>query len=169
MLNRIITFTGDGFELEADPRHSEMIVEQLGVTGSGGITTAGCQNEEVESPEQEEKLPLGDVTLFRGVAARARSARYVLCVKGSLPGDELTIGERIGEDIEDLQIPCWKTRVVWEFPNQEHQEAMDIYVDANSAGCRRTRKSTSGGCAMLGRHCTKAWSSTHSIIAKVIR
>ena len=71
MLNRIITFTGDGFELEADQRHSEMIVEQLGVTGSGGITTAGCQSEEVESPEQEKKLPVGDITLFRGVAARA--------------------------------------------------------------------------------------------------
>ena len=41
-----------------------MIVEQLGVTGSGGITTAGCQNEEVESPEQEEKLPVGDITLL---------------------------------------------------------------------------------------------------------
>ena len=48
-----------------------MIVEQLGVSGSGGITTSGCQNEEVESPEQEEKLPLCDVTLSRGVAARA--------------------------------------------------------------------------------------------------
>ena len=53
VLNRIITFTGDGFELEADPRHSEMIVEQLGVSGSGGITTAGCQNEEVESLEHD--------------------------------------------------------------------------------------------------------------------
>ena len=48
-----------------------MIVKQLGVSGSGGLTTAGCQNEEVESSEQEEKVPLGDVTLFRGVAARA--------------------------------------------------------------------------------------------------
>ena len=42
VLNRIITVTGDGFELAADPRHSEMIVEQLGVSGFGGITTAGC-------------------------------------------------------------------------------------------------------------------------------
>ena len=55
VLNRIITFTGDGFELEADQRHSEMIVEQLGVAGCGGITTAGCQNAEVKSPEQEAK------------------------------------------------------------------------------------------------------------------
>ena len=59
-----------------------------------------------------------------------------------------------------------RPRVVWEFPNQEEPEVIDIYVDANWAGCRRTRKSTSGGCAMLGRHCLKAWSKTQSIIAK---
>ena len=69
VFNRVITFTVFGFELEADPRHSEMIVEQLRISGSGGITTAGGQNEEIESPEHEEKLPAGDVTLFRGVAA----------------------------------------------------------------------------------------------------
>ena len=43
---------------------------------------------------------------------------------------------------------------------------IDVYVDANWAGCRRTRKSTSVGCAMLGKHCIKAWSKTQSIIAK---
>ena len=59
-----------------------------------------------------------------------------------------------------------RPRVVWEFPNQDQQEAIDVYVDANWAGCRRTRKSTSGGCAMLGAHCIKAWSKTQSIIAK---
>ena len=62
-----------GFELEADQTHSEMIVEQLGVSSSGCITTAGCQNEEIDGPEQLQKqlFPDGDVTLFRGVAARA--------------------------------------------------------------------------------------------------
>ena len=64
VLNRVITYTGSGFKLEADPRHSEMIIEQLGVSGPSGITTAGGQNEEMESLEQEEKLPAGDVTLF---------------------------------------------------------------------------------------------------------
>jgi hypothetical protein len=71
VLNRVITYVGDGYKLEADQRHSEMNVVQLGVSGSGGITTTGGQNEEIETPEQERDLPAGDVTLFRGVAARA--------------------------------------------------------------------------------------------------
>ena len=69
--NRVITYTGFGFELKADQRHSEMIVEQLGASSSGCTTTAGCHNEEIEGPEQEQFLPDRDVTLFRGVAAGA--------------------------------------------------------------------------------------------------
>ena len=32
VLNRVITYTGFGFELEADQRHNELIVEQRGVS-----------------------------------------------------------------------------------------------------------------------------------------
>jgi hypothetical protein len=35
-----------------------------------------------------------------------------------------------------------------------------VYVDTDWAGCARTRKSTSGGCVMLGGHMVKSWSST---------
>ena len=171
ILNRVITWTGHGYELEADPRHSELIVEQMGVTGSGGITTAGAQNEEVETPEQEEKLDKGDVTLFRGVSARGM---YL----GPDRPEMLYAGKEVCREMSDPSVAgltkltriakflAGRPRVVWEFPNQEPQEAIDVYVDANWAGCRRTRKSTSGGCAMLGRHCLKAWSKTQAIIAK---
>ena len=171
VLNRVITFTGFGFELEADPRHSEIIVEQFGISGPGGITTAGGQHEEIESLEQEEKLPAGDVTFFRGAAARGYYlgpdrpdmlyASKEVCREMSQPSigglEKIT---RIGK------FPAGRPRVLWEFPNQDSQEAIVVYVDASCAGCRRTRKPTSGGCAMLGRHCIKAWSKTQKIIAK---
>ena len=44
-------------------------------------------------------------------------------------------------------------------PRQE-LSAIDVYVDTDWAGCARTRKSTSGGAVMLGRHTIKHWSST---------
>ena len=94
-----------------------MIVEQLGVTSSGGITTAGCQNEEIEGPEQEELLPDGDVTLFRGVAARANylgpdspDMLYASKEERGMLRDEQAIGRRIGEDDEDRQVSCRKTQ-----------------------------------------------------------
>ena len=41
-----------------------------------------------------------------------------------------------------------------------------MHVDSNWAGCRRTRKSTSGGTIAFGMHTLKCWSRTQSIIAK---
>jgi len=42
---------------------------------------------------------------------------------------------------------------------------VDVYTDTDWAGCPRTRKSTSGGCAILGAHPIKTWSSTQSSVA----
>ena len=42
---------------------------------------------------------------------------------------------------------------------------MTLYTDSDWAGCRRTRKSTSGGAILLGNHCVKCWSSTQGPIA----
>ena len=44
-------------------------------------------------------------------------------------------------------------------------EGIDCYTDTDWAGCARTRKSTSGGCVMVGRHLIKAWSATQASIA----
>ena len=57
-------------------------------------------------------------------------------------------------------------RVVWKFDYQGPVKHLEMYTDADWAGCRRARKSTSGGVAMIGHHCIKAWSKTQSVIAK---
>ena len=45
-------------------------------------------------------------------------------------------------------------------------DTIDIFVDSNWAGCRRTRKSTSGGIIRCGLHVVKTWSKTQATIAK---
>ena len=50
-------------------------------------------------------------------------------------------------------------RLIYEYPRQEVTH-IEVYSDTDWAGCPRTRKSTSGGCTMLGVHMTKSWSST---------
>ena len=51
------------------------------------------------------------------------------------------------------------------YENQAMPKKMDTYVDRDWAGCLGTRKSTSGGFAVLGKHLIKSWSSTQSTIA----
>ena len=41
----------------------------------------------------------------------------------------------------------------------------DVYSDTDWAVCSRNRKSTTGGCLMIGRHFIKSWSSTQPSIA----
>ena len=48
---------------------------------------------------------------------------------------------------------------------QQEVDHIDIYTDTDWAGCQKTRKSTSGGCIMVGRHTVKHWASTQASIA----
>ena len=40
-----------------------------------------------------------------------------------------------------------------------------VYVDSDWAGCKATRKSTSGGVLKMGRQVIKTWSSTQATVA----
>ena len=66
--------------------------------------------------------------------------------------------KRLGRFIEG------RPRLVLSMSFQE-LSPLDVYVDSDYAGCPRTRKSTSGGCAMLGAHLIKSWSSTQKSLS----
>ena len=48
------------------------------------------------------------------------------------------------------------------YENQKPTEFMEVFVDSDWAGCPSTRKSTSGGFLVLGKHIVKTWSSTQA-------
>ena len=59
-----------------------------------------------------------------------------------------------------------KPRLIWKYDWQGETEVFDITSDANWAGCKRGRKSTSGGTIMLGTHLIRTYSKTQATIAK---
>ncbi len=52
-------------------------------------------------------------------------------------------------------------RCVHVYP-QQSVDSVDVYADTDWAGCPRTRGCTSGGCARVGSHAAKTWSTTQS-------
>ena len=57
-------------------------------------------------------------------------------------------------------------RMVQRIPFADYQPTVaDTYVDSDWAGCRKTRKSTSGGVIYFGGVAVRAWSSNQAVIA----
>ena len=51
------------------------------------------------------------------------------------------------------------------YPYQDRPDGIQVWTDTDRAGCRTTRKSTSGGVLLWGSHCIKTWSVTQGYIA----
>ena len=58
VLNRIVRVTEDGFEMEADIRHVELMVEELGLGNSKAVMTPGEDEEDGDEKEEDEDLPV---------------------------------------------------------------------------------------------------------------
>ena len=58
-----------------------------------------------------------------------------------------------------------KERFINEFNYQKRNQFIDVWTDTDYAGCRETRKATSGGLIMLGKHVIRTWSATQRVIA----
>ena len=53
----------------------------------------------------------------------------------------------------------------YRYPYQDTPKELTVWTDTDYAGCKRTRKSTTGGVVMWGSHLIKSWSSTQSVVA----
>ena len=54
--------------------------------------------------------------------------------------------------------------VLW-FEWQSVPTGIQVYVDTDYAGCRRTRRSTNGGLILHGGHLLKTWATTQTVVA----
>ena len=163
ILNRVVRWTAEGLEYEADPRQSEKLIHECGMEGSNSVATPGLKETAAQVAEDVLLEPRLN-TAYRSSAARANY----------LAADRVDIQYASKEVCRWMSAPtvngwqglkrltrflCGLPRLVYLFPWQS-VDAIDVYVDTDWAGCARTRKSTSGGCAMLGGHMIKSWSST---------
>jgi hypothetical protein len=168
ILNRIARRTPHGYEWEADPRHAELIIQQMGLTAASSLSTPGNKDRDV-NPDEEE-LQGQEATAYRAAAARANY----------LAMDRADIQYAAKEVCRRMAVPrrCdWQKvkrltrylvgvpRMVQKFDWQASPDRITAIVDTDYAGCLESRKSTSGGVLMHGNHCIRTWSTTQSVIA----
>ena len=145
VLNRVVRQTRQGWELEADPRHAELIIEQMDVKKDKGVATPITDDlEHGDEEDDAEKLNEVDARNFRGVAARAN------CLSADRPDLQYAVKEAA----RSMAKPCrvdWglvtkigryligKPRVTIRFPWQRRQTQIDGYSDSDWAACPTSR------------------------------
>ena len=170
ILNRIIRVTHEGWEMEADQRHADIIIERLNLKEAKGVSSPCEEEKRWEDDENREALTDQEGRKYRELAARANylaqdrcDIQYAvkeLCRGMCTPtkGDVKKL-RRLGRYL--ITTPRTVVRYNW----QSEQDSLYSFSDSDFAGCRRTAKSTSGGVVMLGTHYIKSWSSTQKTIA----
>ena len=166
-LNRVIRWCDDRIEYEADPRQVERLIAECGLTGAKPMSTPGIKATFTEL-ENDEPLEAKLHTAFRSAAARGNY----------LSADRIDCQFACKEVCRWMSRPAahsWKAlkrlcrflngmpRLVYVY-RQQTATNVDVYTDTDWAGCPKTRKSTSGGVVMLGKHTIKHWSSTQSSV-----
>ncbi len=58
--------------------------------------------------------------------------------------------------------PRMTQQFLWQ---EEEGSELEVLGDTDHAGCRKSRKTTTGGAAMWGRHCIRHWSKTQSVLS----
>ena len=168
VLNRPIRATEDGWELEADPRHAELIIRTLDLEGTTGVATPGVDDVDTDAKQDEGAI---DASKFRSVAARATflaqdrfdttfAAKEACWDMPKTVESSWTKAKRIGRHL--VRHP----RAVVFYNMQDPIDFLNVYADANWAGCKVSRKSTSVGCLMKGQYLKRFWSKTQATIAQ---
>ena len=164
VLGRLLSFQGDAYEVEADPRHAELLCRLV----TKKVSSPGEKVDLVL--EDETPLDESGISDYRSLVMRAAYLgldrpdicfSVVRCARAMCNPTQQDMIRlmRIARYLKE------KPRIVQRFKFQALPTVLTVECDSDFAGCQRTRKSTSGFVAMLGAHNISAVCKTQSVIA----
>jgi hypothetical protein len=169
VLNRVITFTDKGIEYEADQRHAEAVIKDMNMMEAKSLATPGTDEPNLSDSKDKllnshyERIYRSIVAKLNYLAADRPDLQFSVkeCAKGMSNPTESDWYKlkRIARYLKG------KPRSIALYEWQEPTARLVVFSDANWAGDKQTRKSTSGGSIMLGTHWLKSWAKSQSTIA----
>ena len=171
IFNGIVQWDGtQGVIYEADPRHAELVIDQLQLGHAKSVVTLGTREEGTTQEDVEEKLGDQEATKYWAIVARcnylAPDRLDIACAVKGLARQMANPTRGGWTRLKRLcRYLCGKPRLQQRYQWQDGKRVLKAYSDSDWAGCKSTRKSTTGGCLMTGTHAIKTWSKTQSLIA----
>ena len=175
-LNRVIRWVvppfgkaPERFEIEADPRHSELLIQNSGLqTNSKGVNTPG---ERTKDSSRTIKLSPQDSTSYRSNVMRLA---YLPAVRIELQFASKELARSMAEpttaDVEALK-RCIRfllkyPRCIQSFERQDIvPKQITCYSGSNFAGCLQSRKSTSSSKIFCGKHLLKSMLTKQTVVS----
>ena len=71
VLNRVVRWTQDGWEVEPDQRQVDILVQELALSSARPVCTPGENEDNIESDENDEPLNDAGAPRYKAMAARA--------------------------------------------------------------------------------------------------
>ena len=173
ILNRLVRLVPGGIEMEADPRHARVLIEEMGVEAGKSVGTpmaVDVTGTKSAQRDDEAVMEPGEVTRYRALVARLN---YLAMDRPDLQVAALAASRRMSAPVRgDWAILKRVARYVLRHPRvaclyQWQKDGLPLVVctDSDWAGCKMTRVSTSGGVIYRGEHVVKTWCRTQHAIS----
>ena len=163
-LNRKLSWSTEGILYEADPKHTEIVMKDVGMEGAKEVATPTVSQEMRELAAvldengeiaEDEYMDEEESRNYRSVGA---SMNYLALDRTDLQQACRCICAHMSKPLKGCckivkrAARCLKgrPRCVQMFPFEKPVKGLVAYSDSDWAGCQLTRKSTSGGVIMLG-------------------
>jgi len=172
-LGRTIRWTTEGYEYEGNQKHSKILLDEWDMNDAKSLSSPGAAVEKPDyrtKAEEEKALNAMESKDYRRAAARIN---YMSLDRADLSfaSKEASRGmarPTVGDVVRLKRILRYlkgRPRAVNVFRWQGPQNTILGLCDSDWAGCVRTRKSTSGGVILLGKHLISHWSSSQTVVA----
>ena len=165
ILGRVVRWTEEGLEYEADQRHAEIIVEATGMANCNSVVTPG----EEDMADLEHQAAVELTAAEASTRALAARANYLAADRADI---QFAVKE-LSKAMANPKMSDWDSLVNFArylIGKEKHvqlfkyQRAMadfslkhiTVWSDTDYAGDPISRKSTSGGVCMLGNHVIKS-------------
>ena len=138
ILNRLVTWSAKGIELEADPRHAEIIMNEMGCAGAK--VSSALVKERVEEVDSAEPLDPEEIPRYRSVSMR-------LAYLAQDRPDLQVLAKELAKGLKNPTTAHWtmlkrgarylrsRPRLIHLFPYQHSISQLVVWTDADHAGC----------------------------------